>query len=47
MFYSAGCSLLCAEGFSCGLDFLYEGLGISNFFHLLVIKTQDPNRYSA
>jgi hypothetical protein len=27
MFSSAGCSLLRAEGFSCSLDILYEGLG--------------------
>jgi hypothetical protein len=27
MFYSAGCSLLNAEGFFCNLDFLYGGLG--------------------
>jgi hypothetical protein len=29
MFLSAGCSLLKAEGFSCRLDVLYEGLGMS------------------
>ncbi len=29
MLWSAGCSLLRAEGFSCSLDVLYEGLGIS------------------
>jgi hypothetical protein len=28
-FWSAGCSLLRAEGFSCSLDVLYGGLGIS------------------
>jgi hypothetical protein len=29
LFLSAGCSLLRAEGFSCSLDVLYGGLGIS------------------
>ncbi len=29
MFLSARCSLLRAEGFSCSLDVLYGGLGIS------------------
>jgi hypothetical protein len=29
MFWSAGCSLLRAEGFSCCMDVLYGGLGIS------------------
>ncbi len=29
MFSSAGCPLLKAEGFFCGLDVLYGGLGIS------------------
>jgi hypothetical protein len=29
MFSSAGCSFLRAEGFSCSLDVLYGGLGIS------------------
>jgi hypothetical protein len=29
MFSSAGCSLLRAEGFSCSLGVLYEGLGIA------------------
>ncbi len=29
IFWSAGCSLLRAEGFSCSLDVLYGGLGIS------------------
>ncbi len=29
MFLSAGCSLWRAEGFSCSLDVLYGGLGIS------------------
>ncbi len=34
MFWSAGCSLLRAEGFSCSLDFLQGDLGINklNFF---------------
>ncbi len=52
-----------AEGFSCSLDVLYEGLGRSklqflikkishffptvNFFQFLVIKTLDPDGYSA
>ncbi len=55
MFWSAGCSLLRAEGFSCSLDVLYGGLGISklqflmqkisSFFQLycLAIKTLDPD----
>jgi hypothetical protein len=30
MFFSAGCFLLGTEGFSCCLDVLYGGLGISN-----------------
>jgi hypothetical protein len=29
IFSSAGCTLLRTEGFSCTLDVLYEGLGIS------------------
>jgi hypothetical protein len=29
MFLSAGCSLLSTKGFSCSLDVLYGGLGIS------------------
>ncbi len=34
-FLNTGCSLLRAEGFSCGLDILYGGLGISklHFFY--------------
>jgi hypothetical protein len=41
IFLSAGCSLLGAEGFSCSLDVLYEGLGIrkSQFF----IKKEEKN----
>ncbi len=47
MFWSAGCSLLMAEGFCCSLDVLYGGLGICQnvfvfsckFFQFLVIKT--------
>jgi hypothetical protein len=35
MFRSAGCSLLRAEGFSCSLDVLYGGLGISKLQLLL------------
>jgi hypothetical protein len=31
---SARCSLLSAEGFSCSLDFLYGGLGISKLLFL-------------
>ncbi len=30
IFWSAGCSLLRDEGFPCGLDLLYGGLGIRN-----------------
>jgi hypothetical protein len=48
------CSLLRYEGFSCSLDVLYGGLGISklqfdkkksavNFVQFLVIKTLGPN----
>jgi hypothetical protein len=36
MFCSAGCSLWRAEGFSCSLNVLYGGLGISKL--LLLIK---------
>ncbi len=55
IFWSAGCSLLRAQSFSCSLDVLYEGLGISKlqflinfsciFFllHFLVIKTLYPD----
>jgi hypothetical protein len=35
MFLSTGCSLLRAEGFSCSLGVLYEGLGISKFKFLI------------
>ncbi len=35
MFWSAGCSLLRAEGFSCSLDVLYGGLGISKLQSLI------------
>ncbi len=31
MFLSAGFSLMRAEGFSCSLDVLYEGLGMSKW----------------
>ncbi len=31
IFWSSGCSLLRAEGFSCSLDVFYEGVGISKF----------------
>jgi|LakMenEpi03Aug12_release.lakeMendotaPanAssembly.Ray.scaffolds.fasta_scaffold1027594_1 hypothetical protein len=55
--WSAGCSLLKAEGFSCSLNVLYGGLGISklqfvclfvvNLFKFLVVKTldQDADRF--
>jgi hypothetical protein len=36
IFLRAGCSVLRVEGFSCSLDVLYEGLGISKL--LLLIK---------
>ncbi len=54
VFCSAGCSLLRAKGFSCGLGVLYEGLGISKlqrykkivsclyFIQFLVMKTMVP-----
>jgi hypothetical protein len=35
MFLSTGCSLLSAEGFSCGLGVLYGGLGISKLQFLI------------
>jgi hypothetical protein len=35
MFRSAGCSLLKAEGFSCSLKVLFEGLGISKLQFLI------------
>ncbi len=35
MFLSTGCSLLRAEGFSCSLGVLYEGLGISKLQFLI------------
>ncbi len=38
MFWSAGCSLLRAEGFLCNLDVLYEGLGISNWFLIKIFS---------
>jgi hypothetical protein len=41
---SAGCSLLRAEGFSCSLDFLYGGLGISKFQFL--IKKRNKEKFS-
>jgi hypothetical protein len=37
MFGSAGCSLLRAEGFSCSLDILYGGLGISKLQFLSAV----------
>jgi hypothetical protein len=41
-FWSAGCHLLRAEGFSCSLDVLYGGLGIScNFFSNELIQIFD------
>jgi hypothetical protein len=40
MFSSAGCSLLRAEGFSCSLDVLNEGLGKGKlqFLNLKILK---------
>jgi hypothetical protein len=35
---SAGCSLLRAEGFSCSLDVVYGGLGISKLPQFLIKK---------
>jgi hypothetical protein len=35
MFFSTGCSLLRAEGFSCSLGVLYGGLGISKLPFLI------------
>jgi hypothetical protein len=35
MFFSTGCSLLRAEGFSCGLGVLYGGLGRSKLQFLI------------
>ncbi len=50
LFWSDGFSLLKDKGFSCRLDVLYAGLGISKFQFLikkykpfLVIKTLDPD----
>ncbi len=40
MFWSAGCSLLRAEDFSCSLDVLYGDLGISNYWSL---RNPDPD----
>jgi hypothetical protein len=43
MFLSTGCSLLRAEGFSCSLGVLYEGLGISKFkFFINKIEIKFP-----
>jgi hypothetical protein len=43
MLCSAGCSLLRAEGFSCGLGVLYGGLGISKWqFLIKKIKIRFP-----
>ncbi len=43
MFWSAGCSLLRAEGFSCSLGVLYGGLGISKWQVLIKkIKIKFP-----
>ncbi len=41
IFWSAGCSLLRAEGFSCSLQFLIKSLFF--FLQFLVIKTLDPD----
>ncbi len=35
MFLGAVCSLMGAEGFSCSMDVLYEGLGISKLQFLI------------
>ncbi len=46
MFWSAGCSLLRAEGFSCSLGVLYGGLGISKLqFLIKKIKIKFPAVY--
>jgi hypothetical protein len=46
MFWSAGCSLLRAEGFSCSLGVLYGGLGISKLeFLIKKIKIKFPSVY--
>ena len=43
MFFSTGCSLLRAEGFSCSLGVLYGGLGISKLqFLIKKIKIKFP-----
>ncbi len=43
MFLSTGCSLLRAQGFSCGLGVLYGGLGISKLqFLIKKIKIKFP-----
>jgi hypothetical protein len=43
MFWSAGCSLLRTEGFSCSLGVFYEGLGISKLqFLIKKIKIKFP-----
>jgi hypothetical protein len=44
MFWSAGCSLLRAEGFFCSLGVLYGGLGISKFKKFY---TKNMNFFSA
>jgi len=45
MFWSAECSLLRAEGFSCSLGFLYGGLGISKLqFFIKKIKIKIYSR---
>ncbi len=38
MFRGAGCSLLMAEGFFCGLDVLSEGLGIGKLWVVFDLK---------
>ncbi len=55
MFWSTGCSLLRAEGFSCILDVLYGGIGIRKLQYLiskklffkkfLLSKPPDPDRF--
>jgi hypothetical protein len=45
IFLSTGCSLLRAEGFSCSLNVLYGGLGISKLLFLInKIKIKFPAR---
>ncbi len=41
MFWSAGCAVLRAEGFSCSLDVLYRGLGISKLQFWMIKKRKN------